>query len=138
MGCDAQAAWAAQRVKTGTWRKASDSNSSNSGGSSSSDDVPNADGIQRPGSGVGAFSPNIDILERRQRGCDGAACSRRSLTVTSSPLDDVRKGGRSGLSARAQCSTRLLRLRDVGQTVGTFLWDAMRLLPRRGRGLCSW
>jgi hypothetical protein len=35
------------------------------------------------------FSPNIDLIERRQRGCDGAACGRRSLTVTSSPLDDV-------------------------------------------------
>ena len=30
-------------------------------------------GNEMAGSGVGAFSPNVDDIERRQRGCDGAA-----------------------------------------------------------------
>jgi hypothetical protein len=53
-----------RRMGTGTWQKAGDSSSKQRG--SNSDDVPIAERFQMPGSGVGAFSPNIEILERRQ------------------------------------------------------------------------
>jgi hypothetical protein len=58
------------------------------------------------GSGVGAFRVNIDLIERRQRGCDGAACGCPSLTVTSSPLVTV-KSVAVGLGRRRVVLQRL-------------------------------
>lgn len=50
----------------------------------------------------------------------GAACSRPSSTVTSSPLDDAQKQTRGPLSTRDTFYTTLA-VRDAGQTVGTLL-----------------